>query len=89
MYEWCMNGVYMACLLKIVIVLSVLMNWNKIVNQSINQPFVDECHIQKWSSILFNAIFAPFSLKSKEYYFSSITINHGSVDTQRNSIRKL
>ncbi len=37
MYEWCMNDVYMARPPKIVIVLSVLPNWNKIVNQSINQ----------------------------------------------------
>ncbi len=36
MYVWCMNDVYMACPPKIVIVLSVLPNWNKIVNQSIN-----------------------------------------------------
>ncbi len=40
MYEWCMNDVYMAQPLKIVIVLSVLPNWNKIVNQSINQGSV-------------------------------------------------
>ncbi len=31
-----MNDVYMAQPPKIVIVLSVLLNWNKIVNQSIN-----------------------------------------------------
>ncbi len=37
MYEWCMNDVYMAQPPKIVIVLSVLLNWNKIVNQSINK----------------------------------------------------
>ncbi len=37
MYEWCMNDIYMARPPKIVIVLSVLPNWNKIVNQSINQ----------------------------------------------------
>ncbi len=37
MYEWCMNYVYMARPPKIVIVLSVLPNWNKTVNQSINQ----------------------------------------------------
>ncbi len=36
MYEWCIN-VYMARPPKIVIVLSVLPNWNKIVNQSMNQ----------------------------------------------------
>ncbi len=36
MYEWCMNDVYMARPPTIVIVLSVLPNWNKIVNQSIN-----------------------------------------------------
>ncbi len=34
MYEWCMNDVYIARPPKIVIVLSVLLNWNKIVNQS-------------------------------------------------------
>ncbi len=39
MFEWCMNDVYMARLPKIVIVLSVLPNWDKIVNQSINQPY--------------------------------------------------
>ncbi len=32
-----MNDVYMARPPKIVIVLSVLPNWNKIVNQSVNQ----------------------------------------------------
>ncbi len=32
----CMNDVYMSWPLKIVIVQSVLLNWNKIVNQSIN-----------------------------------------------------
>ncbi len=36
MYEWCMNDVHVAQPPKIVIVLSVLQNWNKIVNQSIN-----------------------------------------------------
>ncbi len=36
MYEWYMNDVYMARPPKKVILLSVLPNWNKIVNQSIN-----------------------------------------------------
>ncbi len=36
-----MNDVYMAQPPKIVIVLSVLLNWNKIVNQSINR--IKEC----------------------------------------------
>ncbi len=37
MYEWGMNDVYMVWPPKIVIVLGVLPNWNKIVNQSIDQ----------------------------------------------------
>ncbi len=37
MYEWCMNDVYMARPAKIVIVLSVLPNWNKIDSQSVSQ----------------------------------------------------
>ncbi len=40
MYEWCMNDVYMARPTKIVIVLSLLPNWNKIVNQSIKEPYL-------------------------------------------------
>ncbi len=40
-----MNDVYMARPPKIVIVLSVLPNWNKIVNQSINQAKMSEADI--------------------------------------------
>ncbi len=40
MYEWCMNDVYMAQSPKIVIVLSVLQNRNKILNQSINHVYI-------------------------------------------------
>ncbi len=39
MHEW---YVYMARPPKIVIVLSVLPNWNKIVNQSINPPIFNQ-----------------------------------------------
>ncbi len=55
MYEWCMNEVYMARPPKIVIVLSVLPNWNKIVNQSIkgwtkNNPH--ESHMWDFSEVI-------------------------------------
>ncbi len=37
-----MNDVYIAWPSKIVIVLSVLQNWNKIVNQSINYKIISK-----------------------------------------------